>query len=99
MLSNIPNIPHSDVPIGKSENENIEISKIGEIPNFDFKPKSHYQLGENLGMLDFDLATKTTGSRFVFVKDKLAFLERAISNFMLDIHINKNGYEEISRHL
>ena len=96
MLSNIPNIPHSDVPIGKSENENIEISKIGEIPNFDFKPKSHYQLGENLGMLDFDLATKTTGSRFVFVKDKLAFLERAISNFMLDIHINKNGYEEIS---
>ena len=59
-------------------------------------PLSHYELGEKLGMLDFDLATKTTGSRFVFVKNKLALLERAISNFMLDTHILKNGYEEIS---
>ena len=60
--------------------------------SFDFKPKSHYELGEKLGMLDFDMATKTTGSRFVFVKDKLALLERALSNFMLDKHIVKNGY-------
>ncbi|MDA7840999.1 serine--tRNA ligase, partial [Candidatus Pelagibacter sp.] len=73
-----------------------EILKSGKIPNFTFKPKSHYELGENLNMLDFDLATKTTGSRFVFVKDKLALLERAISNFMLDTHINLNGYKEIS---
>ena len=96
ILSNIPNIPHKDVPIGNNENDNIEISKSGKIPEFDFKPRSHYELGEKLGMLDFDLATKTTGSRFVFVKNKLALLERALSNFMLDTHIKKNGYEEIS---
>ena len=96
ILFNIPNIPHSDVPIGIDENNNIEVSKAGKIPTFDFKPKTHYELGENLKMLDFDLATKTSGSRFVFVKDKLALLERALSNFMLDTHILKNGYKEIS---
>ncbi len=96
ILSNIPNIPHSDVPVGKDENDNVEVSKSGKIPQFDFKPLSHYELGEKLKMLDFDLATKTTGSRFVFVKNKLALLERALSNFMLDTHITKNGYEEIS---
>ena len=96
ILSNIPNLPHSDVPVGKDENDNIEVSKSGKIPEFDFKPKTHYELGEKLEMLDFDLATKTTGSRFVFVKNKLALLERALSNFMLDIHINQNQYQEIS---
>ena len=96
ILSNIPNIPHPDVPNGKDENDNVEIKKSGKVPDFDFKPLSHYELGEKLNMLDFDLATKTTGSRFVFVKDKLALLERALSNFMLDTHITKNGYEEIS---
>ncbi len=84
------------MPVGSNENENVELTKSGQIPNFEFTPKSHYELGETLGMLDFDLATKTTGSRFVFVKNKLALLERAISNFMLDIHTSKNGYEEIS---
>ena len=96
ILASIPNIPHQDVPIGKDENSNVEISKNGTIPKFTFNPKSHYELGENLDMLDFDLATKTTGSRFVFVKDKLALLERALSNFMLDTHVNINGYKEIS---
>ncbi|KRO60716.1 MAG: serine--tRNA ligase [Pelagibacteraceae bacterium BACL5 MAG-121128-bin54] len=96
ILSNIPNIPHDDVPLGKDENDNVEVLKSGKIPNFNFKVKSHYEIGEKLGMLDFDLASKTTGSRFVFVKDKLALLERAISNFMLDTHINQNGYKEIS---
>ena len=96
ILSNIPNIPHSDVPNGKDENDNIEVLKSGKIPEFNFKPKSHYDLGENLEMLDFDLATKTTGSRFVFVKNKLALLERALSNFMLDTHVNHNEYQEIS---
>ena len=96
ILSSLPNIPNDDVPVGKDENSNLEISKNGTIPKFDFKPKSHFELGENLKMLDFELAAKTTGSRFVFVKDKLALLERAISNFMLDIHINQNGYQEIS---
>ena len=95
-LSSIPNIPHKDVPLGKDENYNVEILKSGLIPEFNFKPKSHYELGEDLDMLDFDIATKTTGSRFVFVKDKLALLERALSNFMLDTHVNINGYKEIS---
>ena len=96
ILASIPNIPYLDVPIGKDENLNVEISKIGIVPSFTFNPKSHYELGEDLRMLDFDLATKTTGSRFVFVKDKLALLERALSNFMLDTHVNINGYKEIS---
>jgi len=96
ILSSIPNIPHIDVPLGKDESDNIEISKSGKLPEFKFTPKSHHELGENLKMLDFDLATKTTGSRFVFVKDKLALLERALSNFMLDTHVNINGYREIS---
>ena len=96
ILSFIPNIPHKDVPSGKDENDNKEIMKSGQIAKFDFDPLPHYELGEKLGMLDFDLATKTTGSRFVFVKSKLALLERAISNFMLDTHVSKNGYEEIS---
>jgi len=96
VLSNIPNIPHEDVPKGVDENDNLEVSKSGKIPNFNFKPKTHYELGENLKMLDFDLATKTTGSRFVFVKDKLALLERALSNYMLDQHVLINGYNEIS---
>ena len=81
---------------GQDENDNDEIINSGQVPNFDFKPKSHYELGENLGMLDFDLASKTTGSRFVFVKDKLASLERAISNYMIDTHTKINGYTEIS---
>ena len=96
ILSNIPNVPHKDVPDGIDEKDNIEVSKSGTVPKFDFKPQSHYELGENLKMLDFDLASKTTGSRFVFVKDKLALLERALSNFMLDKHVLKNGYKEIS---
>ena len=96
LLSTIPNLPLEDVPIGGDENFNEEILKHGTINKFNFNPKSHYELGENLKMLDFDLATKTTGARFVFVKDKLALLERAIGNYMLDIHTQINGYKEIS---
>ena len=96
ILSSIPNIPLSDVPIGQDENSNKEIEKKGEIKKFNFNPKSHFELGEKLKMLNFDLATKTTGSRFVFVKGKLANLERALINFMIDFHTNENDYEEIS---
>ena len=96
ILNSIPNTALKDVPVGKDETFNKEISKNGKIPSFNFKPKSHYELGEKLKMLDFDLATKTTGARFVFVKGKLAQLERAVSNFMIDTHINKNDYKEIS---
>ena len=96
ILSSIPNIPHEDVPVGLDEASNKVIETKGEIKSKNFKEKSHYELGEKLDMLDFDLATKTTGSRFVFVKDKLALLERALSNFMLDLHTSENGYKEIS---
>ena len=96
ILSNIPNIALKDVPIGLDDKSNVEIKKIGTIPSFNFEPKPHYVLGENLNMLDFNLATKTSGSRFVFMKDKLALLERALNNFMLDTHIYENGYKEIS---
>ncbi len=96
LLSSIPNLPLKDVPIGPDEESNVEISKHGNIKKLNFTPKSHYELGEGLNMLDFDLATKTTGARFVFVKDKLASLERAIANFMLDTHTQTNSYTEIS---
>ena len=96
IMSLIPNIPLDDVPIGTDEGSNKEVKKNGNIKKFDFKPKSHHELGENLKMMDFDLASKTTGSRFVFVKDKLALLERALVNFMIDVHTTSNGYKEIS---
>ncbi len=96
ILSSIPNIPNDDVPIGTDENFNKVLETKGERKSKSFKEKSHYELGEKLGMLDFDLASKTTGSRFVFVKDKLALMERALSNLMIDIHTSKNGYKEIS---
>ena len=94
--NSIPNIALDDVPIGKDEKSNKEIKKIGIIPKFDFNILSHYELGKKLNSMDFDLATKTSGSRFVFLKGKLAELERAISNFMLDIHTKEFGYQEIS---
>ena len=94
--NSIPNIALDDVPIGKDEKSNKEIKKIGKIPKFDFNILSHYELGKKLNSMDFDLATKTSGSRFVFLKGKLAELERAISNFMLDVHTKEFGYQEIS---
>ena len=96
ILSSLPNIPLDDVPIGLDESFNKEVKKVGKIKDFDFKPMSHYELGNSLKMLDFEIATKTSGSRFVFVKDKLASLERALSNFMIDTHTKVNGYTEIS---
>ena len=96
ILSSIPNIAQNDVPVGKDENSNKIISENGEIRKFNFKPKSHYEIGERLNLLDFDLASKTSGSRFVFINKDLAKLERAISNFMLDFHTLNNGYKEIS---
>ena len=95
-LSSLPNIALKDVPIGKDEKANKEVSKFGDIKKFDFKPLSHFEIGKKLDMLDFDIASKTSGARFVFIKSKLALLERAISNFMLDIHTKEYGYTEIS---
>ena len=96
ILSNLPNIALENVPVGIDETFNEVVSTHGEIKKLDFKPKSHFELGENLKMLDFDLATKTTSSRFVFVKSELASLERAISNYMIDLHTKINGYVEVS---
>ena len=96
ILSSLPNIALDDVPIGKDEKSNKEIKKEGNIAQFSFKPLSHYEIGKKLDLMDFDTATKTSGSRFVFLKGKLALLERAISNFMLDCHTNEFGYQEIS---
>ena len=96
LLSNLPNLPLKDVPVGKDETNNKLIFQKGTVPKFEFKPKSHDELGKNLNMIDFDLATKTSGSRFVFLKNSIAKLERAIYSFMLDSHTKKNGYTEIS---
>ena len=96
ILSSLPNIALDDVPIGFDDKANKEVKKNGSIPIFDFKPLSHDQIGKNLDLMDFDLATKTSGARFVFLKGQLAQLERAISNFMLDTHTKEFGYYEIS---
>jgi len=95
-LSSVPNIALDDVPFGKDEKSNKEIKKEGKIINFSYKPFSHYEIGKKLNLMDFDVATKTSGARFVFLKGKLAMLERAISNFMLDCHTKEFGYQEIS---
>ena len=96
ILSSLPNLALNDVPVGDNESQNKEIKKFGDIPKFDFKPLSHFVLGKNSNGIDFDVATKTSGSRFVFLKNKLAKLERAISNFMVDLHTTEFNYEEIS---
>ena len=96
ILGSLPNIALEDVPIGKDEKNNKEIKKVGEIKKFDFKTLSHYEIGKKLNMLDFETSSKTSGSRFVFIKSKLAMLERAISNYMLDLHTKEYGYTEIS---
>ena len=96
LLSNLPNLPLKDVPVGKDETNNKIIYQKGIVPKFEFKPKSHDELGKSLNMIDFDLATKTSGSRFVFLKNSIARLERALSSFMLDTHTTKNGYSEMS---
>ena len=96
LLSDIPNIAHDSVPVGKNESMNKEISKNGKIPKFNFKPLSHSEVGKKNKLMDFDLAVKTSGARFVFLKSDLALLERAISNFMLDTHTKYFGYKEIS---
>ncbi|MCE3045750.1 serine--tRNA ligase [Legionella sp. 16cNR16C] len=95
LLLSLPNIPHETVPAGKDETENKEVRRWGEVPRFDFPVKSHDELGEAKGLLDFSLAVKITGSRFVVMKQKLARMHRALIQFMLDIHTQEHGYNEI----
>ena len=96
ILNFIPNIALNDVPTGKDHKLNKELKKVGDIPKFNFKILSHHEIGKKHNLIDFDLATKTSGSRFVFLKGKIAELERALSNFMLDLHTKEFGYQEIS---
>ncbi|MCW8408394.1 serine--tRNA ligase [Legionella sp. PATHC035] len=91
----LPNIPHESVPVGEDEQHNLEIRRWGKVPTFDFPVKSHDELGENLNQMDFALAAKLTGSRFVVMKNQLARLHRALIQFMLDMHTQQHGYQEI----
>jgi len=94
MLS-IPNIPHESVPIGEDEDDNIEVRQWGDVPEFDFDIQAHWDIGTNLEILDFEQAAKVTGSRFVFYKGLGARMERALINFMMDLHAEEHGYEEM----
>jgi seryl-tRNA synthetase len=95
LLSRVPNIPADDVPAGKDEKDNVEMHRWGEPKTFDFDVKDHVDLGEALGQIDFETATKLTGSRFVVMHKDIAKLHRALIQFMLDVHINEHGYQEI----
>ncbi|TJY38919.1 serine--tRNA ligase [Cohnella pontilimi] len=95
MLLSVPNVPHESVPVGASESDNIELRREGTPRKFEFEPKPHWDLGAELGILDFEAAGKVTGSRFVFLKGLGARLERALINFMMDLHADQHGYEEI----
>ncbi|WP_152399684.1 serine--tRNA ligase [Paenibacillus cellulositrophicus] len=91
----IPNIPHESVPVGQSEEDNVELRRWSEPTTFDFTPKAHWDLAQDLGILDFEAAAKVTGSRFTFYKGLGARLERALINFMMDLHSSEHGYEEM----
>jgi len=93
-LAVIPNVPHSTVPVGKSEADNVEVRKVGAVPKFDFEVQDHVSIGEGLGGLDFETATKIAGARFTLLKGPLARLHRALAQFMLDTHTEKHGYTE-----
>jgi len=95
ILIAIPNIPHESVPVGASEEDNVEIRRVGEPPAFTFEPKSHWEIADRLGILDFESAARTTGSRFVFYRGLGARLERALISFMMDLHADRHGYEEV----
>ena len=95
ILMGIPNIPHDSVPEGSSEEENAELRTWGSPPGFDFEPRDHVDLGEQLGQLDFETAAKLTGSRFSVIKGPLARLHRALIQFMLDTHTHRHGYREV----
>ena len=95
MMMRLPNIPHDSVPVGDSEDDNVEDRTWGEIREFDFEPKPHWDIATGLNIVDFERAAKTTGSRFVFYRGLGARLERALMNFMIDLHTEEHGYEEM----
>ena len=95
-LAEEPNTPLDEVPDGRDENDNVELRRVGEPPHFNFEPKEHFDIGEALGLMDFETAAKISGARFVVLKGALARLERALSQFMLDLHTSEHGYTEVS---
>ncbi len=95
LLAGVPNIPHESVPVGRSAADNLEVRRVGTPPQFDFTPKPHWDLGPELGILDFERAAKITGARFAVYWGQGAKLERALINFMLDVHTGKHGYTEV----
>jgi len=95
VLTGIPNIPHASVPVGRTSDDNVEVRRWGKPPEFSFTPKPHWELGEQLGILDLERATKLSGARFAVYWDLGAKLERAIANFMLDLHTREHGYTEV----
>lgn len=96
LLSSIPNLPHDDVPEGADEEDNELVRTVGDKPSFDFEPKEHFDIGEGLGLMDFETAAKMSGSRFVLLSGALARLERALAQFMLDLQTGEHGYTEVS---
>ncbi len=95
-LAEIPNMPLPEVPYGRDENDNVELRAVGAKPRFSFKPKEHFEIGEALGLMDFETAAKISGARFVVLKGSLARLERALAQFMLDLHVSEHGYAEVN---
>ena len=95
ILESLPNMPMDDVPLGEDENDNVEVRTWGDIPHFDYAPKQHFELGEELGQLDFEQAGVVSGARFAYLKGDLARLERALGNFMTDLHVDTNGLKEV----
>jgi seryl-tRNA synthetase len=95
LIAGVPNLPHESVPTGRSADDNVEVRRVGTPPEFSFEPKAHWDLGPELGILDFERAAKITGARFAVYWDLGAKLERALINFMLDIHAKEHGYKEV----
>jgi seryl-tRNA synthetase len=95
LVMTMPNLPQDDVPFGKDESDNIEVKRFGEIPTFDFQPKPHWEIGEDLDIIDFERGAKMSGSRFFVLKGKGARLQRALIDWMLDLHTEQHGYTEI----
>ena len=95
ILLTLPNIPHKSVPVGRGEKENVEVRKWGEVPEFNFEPKPHWEIGEDLEIIDFQRAANIAGARFAILKGAGALLERSLINFMLDIHTREHGYTEV----
>jgi seryl-tRNA synthetase len=96
LLAELPNIPAPDVPEGKDERGNVELHRVGNPRKFDFTSKQHFEIGEALGLMDFETAAKISGARFVILKGELARLERALGQFMLDLHTKEHGYTEVN---